>query len=130
MGTTPSTSRPQGRVSALALAAAVALGVSAFDAQALGLGRVTVQSALGEAFRADIDLTEITPEEVASLRARVASPDAFRRTGARQHAGPRLRRRRAGGRGQCGGAGLGRVLNRPDSEYRRAAPSNGPLFVG
>ncbi|MGA0608923.1 FimV/HubP family polar landmark protein [Caldimonas sp. KR1-144] len=52
-----------------------------FDAAALGLGRVAVQSALGEALRAEIDVSSITPEEAASLRVRIASPDTYRSTG-------------------------------------------------
>ena len=73
VGTPQSTSRPQARISALALAAAIALGVATSDAQALALGRVTVQSALGEPLRVDIEIPEITDEEVASLRARGVS---------------------------------------------------------
>jgi pilus assembly protein FimV len=69
------------QASALALAAAVAVGAFSSDAQALALGRITVQSALGEPLRADIDIPEITPEEAASLRATVASPEAFRAAG-------------------------------------------------
>ncbi|RYY77702.1 MAG: fimbrial protein FimV, partial [Comamonadaceae bacterium] len=65
----------------LALAAAVTLGLASPDAQALALGRVSVQSALGEPLRADIDLPEINAEEVASLRATVASPDVYRAQG-------------------------------------------------
>ena len=69
------------QASALALAAAVAAGAFSPDARALALGRITVQSALGEPLRADIDIPEITPEEAASLRATVASPEAFRAAG-------------------------------------------------
>jgi pilus assembly protein FimV len=47
----------------------------------MALGRVTVLSALGEPLRADIDIPQITPEEVASLKARIAGPDAFRAAG-------------------------------------------------
>jgi len=65
----------------LALAAAVTLGLASPDALALALGRVTVQSALGEPLRADIELPEINAEEIASLRATVASPDVFRAQG-------------------------------------------------
>ena len=73
--------KPRWRANALAIATAMLLAVSAQDASALGLGRVTVQSALGEPLRADIDIPEITAEEVASLRAVVASPEAFRAAG-------------------------------------------------
>src|SRR5512133_1279395 len=73
--------KPHWRATALAIAAAVLLGVSPTDASALALGRVTVQSALGEPLRADIDIPEITAEELASLRAVIASPEAFRAAG-------------------------------------------------
>lgn len=52
-----------------------------FDAAALGLGRVSVQSALGEALRAEIDVSSINAEEASTLRVRVASPDIYRNTG-------------------------------------------------
>jgi len=81
MGAQEPMEKPQWRATALAIAAAVLLGVSASDANALALGRVTVQSALGEPLRADIEIPEITAEEVASLRASIASPDAFRAAG-------------------------------------------------
>ena len=63
VGAQKSMEKPQWRATALALAAAVLLGVSASDASALALGRVTVQSALGEPLRADIDVPEINAEE-------------------------------------------------------------------
>jgi pilus assembly protein FimV len=72
---------PRWHASALALAATVAVGGFSQQAHALALGRITVQSALGEPLRADIDIPEITPEEAASLRATVASPEAFRAAG-------------------------------------------------
>jgi len=50
-------------------------------AWALGLGRLNVQSLLGETLRAEIDVTSITPEESASLRLRVAPPEAYRAAG-------------------------------------------------
>ncbi|QPC30452.1 hypothetical protein IS481_11790 [Caldimonas thermodepolymerans] len=51
------------------------------NAAALGLGRLTVQSALGEQLRAEIDVTSLTPEEEANFRARIAGPDAYRAAG-------------------------------------------------
>jgi pilus assembly protein FimV len=48
---------------------------------ALGLGRLTVQSALGETLKAEVDVTSITAEEAATLRLRVAPPDAYRAAG-------------------------------------------------
>ncbi len=62
---------------ALAAAALALLGLSGTGAYALSLGRLTVQSALGEPLRAEIDIPEITAEEAASLKAGVALPDAF-----------------------------------------------------
>ncbi|WP_338050795.1 FimV/HubP family polar landmark protein [Ramlibacter algicola] len=65
----------------MALATAALLSVPSFDAQALALGRVTVQSALGEPLRADIDLPEISADEVATLRAAIANPETFKSQG-------------------------------------------------
>jgi pilus assembly protein FimV len=73
--------KPQWRATALAIAAAALLGLSASDANALALGRLTVQSALGEPLRAEIEIPDITAEEVGSLRAVIASPEAFRAAG-------------------------------------------------
>ncbi len=67
--------------SALALATAAFLSLSALDASALALGSVVVQSALGEPLRAEIDIPEINAEEAASLKASLASPEAFRAAG-------------------------------------------------
>ena len=77
------TSKPSRRwqATAVALAAAALLSVPTFDAQALALGRVTVQSALGEPLRADIDLPEISADEVSSLKAVIAPPTAFQNAG-------------------------------------------------
>ncbi|WP_238587751.1 FimV/HubP family polar landmark protein [Caenimonas sp. SL110] len=81
MGAHKTTEKPKWRATALAIAAAALLGFSASDASALGLGRITVQSALGEPLRAEIDIPEINAEELASLRTSVASPEAFRAAG-------------------------------------------------
>jgi pilus assembly protein FimV len=72
---------PKLRLSTLALAAAVTFGFASPDALALALGRVTVQSALGEPLRAEIDVPQISPEEVSSLRANIAEPLVFRDKG-------------------------------------------------
>ncbi|MDP3311417.1 MAG: fimbrial protein FimV, partial [Polaromonas sp.] len=69
------------RLGAVAAAIALAGTFASLQVQALGLGRVTVQSALGEPLRAEIDIPEINAEEAASLRASVASPDAFKAAG-------------------------------------------------
>ncbi|MEX8493810.1 FimV/HubP family polar landmark protein [Sphaerotilus sp.] len=42
---------------------------------------MSVQSALGESLRAEIDVTSLTPDESANLRVRVAPPDAYRIAG-------------------------------------------------
>ncbi len=59
--------------------AALALGTA--DAWALGLGRLSVQSSLGETLRAEIDVTSLTPEEAANLKIRIAPPDSYRAAG-------------------------------------------------
>ncbi|HSI57260.1 MAG TPA: fimbrial protein FimV, partial [Ideonella sp.] len=61
--------------------AAAALCLVHLPALAFSLGRLTVQSALGEALRAEIDITNLTADEAASLRSAVASPEAFRTAG-------------------------------------------------
>jgi len=65
-------------LSGLAIATACLWGL---NAQALGLGRLTVQSALGEPLRAEIDVTSMTPEEAGTLALRVATPEAYRTAG-------------------------------------------------
>jgi pilus assembly protein FimV len=66
---------------AVAAAMAVLGSIAALPAHALGLGRVTVQSALGEPLRAEIEIVEISAEEAASLKASVANADAFKAAG-------------------------------------------------
>ena len=56
------------KFSVLATAAVISAGLYATDASALALGRVNVQSALGEPLRAEIELQQITPAEAESLR--------------------------------------------------------------
>ena len=53
---------------------------------ALGLGRLNVQSSLGETLKAEIDVTSITPEEISTLRLRVAPPEAYRAAGVEYNA--------------------------------------------
>lgn len=64
-----------------ALAAAALFGLWGSDAMALSLGRITVQSALGEPLRAEIEVPDINAEEANSLKASVALPDAFKAAG-------------------------------------------------
>ena len=75
------THRSSWRLGALASAIALLGSLSINPAYALGLGRITVQSALGEALRAEIDVPEISTEEAASLRVGVAAPAAFKAAG-------------------------------------------------
>jgi pilus assembly protein FimV len=65
----------------LAAASAALFGLLSSNAMALSLGRVVVQSALGEPLRAEIEILDINAEESSSLKAAVASPDAFRAAG-------------------------------------------------
>ena len=65
---------------ALAAAAAV-FCLWSLNATALSLGRITVQSALGEPLRAEVEVPEINADEAASLKASVALPEAFRAAG-------------------------------------------------
>ncbi|WP_255593167.1 FimV/HubP family polar landmark protein [Acidovorax sp. sic0104] len=69
------------KFSVLAAAAVASAGFYATDASALALGRITVQSALGEPLRAEIDLPQITPAEADTLRATAATPEVFRAQG-------------------------------------------------
>ncbi|HEV8095101.1 MAG TPA: FimV/HubP family polar landmark protein [Burkholderiales bacterium] len=48
---------------------------------AAGLGRLTLQSALGEPLRAEVEITSLQPSEAESLTARLGSPEAFRAAG-------------------------------------------------
>ena len=69
------------RKTAVAAAATALFGLWAPNAAALSLGSITVQSALGEPLRAEIDIADINAEEAASLRAAIAPPEAFRAAG-------------------------------------------------
>ncbi|MET0543183.1 MAG: FimV/HubP family polar landmark protein [Variovorax sp.] len=71
-----------GPLSLLSAAIALALGlVVSTDASALALGRLNVQSALGEPLRAEIDVTEISAAEADSMKLNIASPQAFQAAG-------------------------------------------------
>ena len=63
---------------ALTSVAAAALCLISPYAAALGLGRLTVQSGLGESMQAEIEITSMTAEEQANLKIRVAPPEAYR----------------------------------------------------
>ena len=64
-----------------AVAAMVAALGAPLTASALSLGRLSVQSSLGESLKAEIDVTSLTPDEASNLRVRVAPPDAYRIAG-------------------------------------------------
>ena len=66
---------------AIAAAATALVGLWAPNALALSLGSITVQSALGEPLRAEIDIPDINAEESSTLKAVVAPPEAFRSAG-------------------------------------------------
>lgn len=74
--------RRTGSPTVLALAVAAALaGTAPALAEAAGLGRLTVQSALGQPLRAEVEVTALGRDEAGSLSARLASPEAFRQAG-------------------------------------------------
>ncbi|WP_432379835.1 type IV pilus assembly protein FimV [Duganella sp. P38] len=61
------------------LTSAVASAVlMAATANAAGLGKLTVLSALGQPLRAEIELTSVTPEEAGALVAKLAPAESFR----------------------------------------------------
>lgn len=75
-------SRGLARLHAIAAAVVLLTGLAHVgEAQALALGRIVVQSALGEPLKAEIDVPDINTDEVASLRVGLASGEAFRAAG-------------------------------------------------
>lgn len=75
-------SRGFARLHAIAAAVVLCTGLAQVgEAQALALGRIVVQSALGEPLRAEIDVPDINADEAASLRVGLASGEAFRAAG-------------------------------------------------
>ncbi|MFO1195882.1 MAG: FimV/HubP family polar landmark protein [Burkholderiaceae bacterium] len=67
------------RLAAAVSAAVLALGAGA--AWSAGLGRLSIQSALGQPLRAEVEVTSVGRDEAASLSARLATPEAFRQAG-------------------------------------------------
>jgi len=65
------------RTFTLGKALAVALLLAPMLVHAAGLGRLAVQSSLGQPLSAEIDLVSVRGEEAATLEARLASPDAY-----------------------------------------------------
>ncbi|MDP2784820.1 MAG: FimV/HubP family polar landmark protein [Sulfurimicrobium sp.] len=54
------------------------LALSPLSAEAAGLGKLTVTSALGQPLRAEIELVAVQKDELGSIMARLASADAYR----------------------------------------------------
>ena len=71
----------RGQLSLLSVAIALAISTVSLDANALALGRLNVQSALGEPLRAEIEVTEITASEADGMKVAIASQEAFRAAG-------------------------------------------------
>ena len=65
---------------AIAVLLLMGLGLQG-EAHALALGRLSIQSGLGESLRAEIDILKITDDEAASLRIGVAPQELFRAAG-------------------------------------------------
>lgn len=65
------------RAKLTASALALALIGATYPAMAGGLGRMHVQSALGQPFRAEIDITGVRSQELNQIRVNIASPAAF-----------------------------------------------------
>jgi pilus assembly protein FimV len=65
----------------LASAVCIALASLSATADAAGLGRLSVQSGLGQPLRAEVEVTSLSRDEAQSLTARLAQPDAFRQAG-------------------------------------------------
>lgn len=61
-----------------AIALAISLAFATPAAYAAGLGRLTIQSALGQPLRAEVEVTSVAREEAGSLAVRLASQSAFR----------------------------------------------------
>jgi len=69
------------RLGALASAIALLGSMASLEAHALALGRITVQSALGESLRAEVDISDLNAEEASSLRIGIATAESFKAAG-------------------------------------------------
>jgi len=63
--------------SSAAPVAAVLITLGATNANALSMGKLRVQSALGQSLVAEIDLADISDDDAGSLRSEIATPSAF-----------------------------------------------------
>lgn len=73
--------RGRWRIGALASAIALLGSLASLEVHALSLGKITIQSALGEPLRGEIDITDINPAEASSLKVGLASAEAFMAAG-------------------------------------------------
>ncbi len=69
------------RISQLKAISASILLVWSLPSHALTLGKFQVQSAMGEPLRAEVEVTQFTPDELRGLQAQLASPSSFRQAG-------------------------------------------------
>lgn len=69
------------RTTAITAALGVLLSTAHLNAQALALGPITSMSALGEPLVAGIAVPQITPEEYATLKVTLATPEGFKAAG-------------------------------------------------
>lgn len=65
----------------LSLAIALALGVTPFAVNGLGLGDIKTRSGLNQQFEADIELLSVRNEEIGDIRVTLASEEAFTKAG-------------------------------------------------
>jgi pilus assembly protein FimV len=75
------------RTFTLGKALAVALLLTPLFAHAAGLGRLNVQSSLGQPLSAEIDLVAVRGDEASTLVARLASPDDYQRANLQYNSG-------------------------------------------
>ena len=61
-----------------ALSLALGLGLSSLEVDAAGLGRLSVQSGLGQPLRAELEVTSVGRDEAPTLAVRLAPLSAFR----------------------------------------------------
>jgi len=73
--------RGRWRIGALASAIALLGSLASLEVHALSLGKITIQSALGEPLRGEIDVTDVNPAEASSLKVGLASAETFRAAG-------------------------------------------------
>jgi len=67
------------------LASALALALAGVDAHALGLGGIRVQSALNQPFVGEIDLLDVRPDELDTVKVQIARSEEFSRVGAERY---------------------------------------------